>query len=200
MYLDYFISLIGIMVFLFTFWRSLKEDYVTSHIFTTAFYSLTGLLLGYLISRVAFGQWWFWTTSLGIVIGLCIGVYRYKLRFYEVLESAVKAYLPWYIILMILNFYKSPEIGEIMMIAIGALLLILFQLLNSHYKNFSWYKSGKIGFAGICVLGVFFLTKAVIAIYFPNMVSFSGSWEVFVSSLAAFFAFLGLFNLARLKS
>jgi hypothetical protein len=84
--------------------------------------------------------------------------------------------------------------------AVATLILIVtFYFFETKYKNFSWYKSGKVGFSGLAVLGIFFLVRALVALSFSFVLSFAGKFESVFSGITAFLFFLGVFNLARQK-
>jgi len=82
-----------------------------------------------------------------------------------------------------------------------AMLVMLFlsYYLDTNYKRFTWYKSGRIGFAGLFTASVIFLVRSVLAITKVHMISFVGSGEAVVSGIMAFVGFLLLFDLGRLK-
>lgn len=193
---DIFTGLVGITLFLFLFWRRLKEDYPTPEIFTSAFYVLFGVLLGYLISRFYFPGLWFWLEGVGIALGLTLGVVRYKFRFFEVLENLVLGILPWLGLIFLKDSIKLSSLTSFLAFFAVACLLTLFAYLDASYKNFSWYKSGRVGFSGLTTLGVLFLLRAAFASFFPNVLSFV-KYEAILSGITAFVIFLAIFNLAR---
>ncbi len=116
------------------------------------------------------------------------------MRFYESLEAAIVASFAPMILLLLYDGVRSKHPGSFFAIAVVGALIGLYYFLSLHYKKISWYKSGKVGFAGIFVLGIFFLVRALVAVWFPNMVSFV-NYEWLVSGSAAFLAFLTLFHL-----
>jgi hypothetical protein len=201
MYLRILFVILGNFVFLYVFWKRLKEDYSSGQIFTCAFYILVGLIIANILANRFFPNWWFWLSILGLSIGLLAGVVRFKLRFMESLEALVISSLPSMFLLylggIILIGYE-PELLFGALFVIG--LIILFVVFNKYYKRFTWYRSGRIGFSGLTIMGTFFLVRAAVAVYFPSMLSFAGKYEVFISAIVAFLSFLGVFNLARQKT
>lgn len=190
-------TLVGIILFLFLFWKRLKEDYPSSQIFTTSFYVLVGVLLGFLVSLKVSPQSWFWFELIGIILGLGVGILRYKLRFFEVLEALTLGLLPWLALVFLRDSIINSSLASFLSFFAVTCLITLFAFLDSHYKNFSWYRSGRIGFSGLTTLGTFFLLRAAVASFFPFVISFVGKYEAILSGVAAFGFFLATFNLAR---
>src|SRR3972149_7654494 len=89
------ITLAGILIFLFLFWRRLKEDYPSEIVFTTSVFMLLGTSLGLLLSKKFIPAFWFWGAFSGASLGLLIGVLRYKLRIFEVMYRGTLGFLPW---------------------------------------------------------------------------------------------------------
>lgn len=190
-------NLLAVLTFLFLFWCKLREDYTSSQIFTTAIYVLVGIGLGVLLSLSISRNWSFWFSLVGICLGFGLGVWRYKFRFYETLDALIFSLLPWLGMIFlsdsIVNFKLASLIASIITFAtIG-----LYYYLDTHYKNFTWYRSGKVGFAGLATGGVFFLLRAALAVPFAFVISFSGKFEALISAIVAFIFFLLVFNLSR---
>lgn len=189
--------LLGFLLFSFFFWRKLKEDYLESQIFTSIFIILGTVLLLLLISLKFFPAWWFWMAFLGFILGLGLATSRFRLRFYETLEAGIVSAFPWLACAFFYDGIKNSSWFSLAYFIFILLFLVLYQTLNVRYKDFGWYKSGKIGFAGLTTLGVFFLTRGVIAILFPFVLSFVGELEAIVSGTMAFLVFLAVFNLSK---
>lgn len=191
------VGVISILIFLFIYWKRLREDYLGGQIFTSALYILIGLALGYLISFKFAPTLWFWTSLLGIFAGFLTAVLRFHLRFFETLEAASVGFLPWVLFLFLADSVKNSSYVSLIGAFFVLLLLFLFYYLDGHYRDFVWYKSGKIGFSGLATLSVFFLVRALVALLSPFVLSFGGKAEVYLSGGAAFILFLVIFNLAR---
>lgn len=194
---DALVLIFGSMAFLFIFWKRLKEDYLPTNIFSTGFTILIGIFLGALVSRFFLSQWWFWTSFTGGVLGFLISVFRLKLRLYEILEAGVFALLPWLSLLYLSDSISSNNFYSLMAFLLTMGLIALFVLIDSKYKSFTWYKSGRVGFTGLVILGVMFLIRAVVTIFSNDIYSFSGRNDAMFSACFAFLAFLLLFNLSR---
>lgn len=191
--------LIGSFVFLFAFWKRLREDYFDSQIFSAGFYILLLTLFANVVSRLLGNMYWFWFSFVAIMIGVGVGSWRLGLRFFEVLEAVVIALFAPLIGLLLFDGLSQKRPSSFFTISVVAVFIGLYYILNTRYKTFSWYKSGRVGFAGLAILGLFFLTRAVVAYFFPNMVSFI-HLDWLISSVAAFGSFLTLANLTFKKS
>lgn len=190
-------SLLGIVIFLFIFWNKQREDYPSGEIFSTSFYILLGIGLGYILSRNFFAPWWFWAGLVGMAAGLGLGLLRFRFRFFETFEALVIGILPWLSLVFLSDSISSSSIFSFAAFVVIVGLMALYHFLDRHYKSFSWYRSGRIGFSGLTVAGVFFLIRGVVASFFPFVLSFVVSVEAILSGVTAFTLFLLTFNLAR---
>ena len=189
----------GILIFLFIFWKRLKEDYAAEVIFQSATYVLIGLGVGWAASAWFFPEWFFWASLIGGIIGLAFAILRFKVKFYETLEAFIIGSLPWLSLVFLKDSVVKSSLSSFL--AFVAILIMVFvsYYLDVHYKGYRWYKSGKIGFAGLATAALIFLARSAIAIVKVPMLSFAGSSEAIVSGVAAFLSFLLLFNLGRTK-
>lgn len=195
---------------LFLYWRRLKEDYSSPQIFLTAFLTIfltaatAWLTLVFLVPRLHSSPifepsgLWFWSGTLGFILSMLVVVYRFHFQFFETLEANVPGILLFLFSLLLtrtLFLFTLPNLlGCLVLLA----LVIFYYLLNHHYKKFSWYHSGKVGFSGLVVLAVFFLLRAAVAVHFGTMLSLSGRVEIVASSVAAFLLFFAVYNLSEL--
>lgn len=193
------IGVSAFFVFLFIFWRRLKEDYASGIIFTSAFYLLLGLLAGYFSAYFFWPAFWFWSVLLGLSLGLGASFLRFHLKFYETLESSVIGFLIWLALIFLADSVRGSSIFSFAGFIALVLIIGLFYFLEGRFRNFSWYKSGRIGFCGLTTLGVFFLVRSLVALFYPFVLSFVGKKEIIFSSLVAFGLFLLTFNLSRKK-
>jgi len=200
---------IGILGFLFLIWRRLREDYTTDRIFSFSFTVGGFLILGFVVgiflqSKIVPSHifnpagMWFWFSFLFSLIGFGIGFYKFKLRFFETLESVGIAFLFWLFPLFLISSIKLVDIRLLLFCVFEIVLIILFYFLDSRYKSFSWYKSGRVGFAGLCVLVIFFLIRLVVALILPNMLSFIGKFDAICDVVVAFAFLITLLNLSGL--
>lgn len=191
------VTITGIILFLFLFWRRLKEDYSSNTVFSSAFFVLLGVSVGYLISVYFFPRWFFWFEAFGAFLGISYGIVKYNTRFFETYEALFISFMPWLTLFYIAELIKKPSWAIAVVAFINFALILLFDFISVKYKSFSWYKSGKIGLAGLLTSGVFFLSRAAIATILPSMVSFLGLSEIILSGVCAFTVFLLIYNLAK---
>lgn len=191
------INLFGALVFLFILWRKLKEDYTSGIIFTTAFYMLSLVGVGLTLSWFFFPTLWFWAGMSGISLGFGISLARFNLRFYETLEAAFAAISPWLAMVFLADSVKNTSLISFLAFFVVLLLITFYYFLDSQYKNFLWYKSGKVGIAGVLTLALFFLLRSLSSTFFPFVISFAGKIEVVLSASVAFLFFLLTYKLTR---
>ena len=191
-------NLIGIFIFLFLFWKKLKEDYFPSLIFSCAFYMIIGILLGFVVSSIFVREAWFWLSFLGLALGFLIGVLRLRLRAYETIEAGTISLLPWAALIFLADAATTSSVTSFLFGIFCAALIVFYIFLDRHYKNFSWYASGRVGFSGLATLGTFFLLRAFLAIFTPSVLSFVSA-ETLISGIIATVSFLAVYRLAREK-
>jgi len=194
------LNFIAAFIFLFILWKKLKEDYLSSQIFNTGIIILFFVALLHYLSSIFIPDFWFWAVIFGALIGLAIGVIRYKYKLFETLEALIIALLPWYGIFFLTDAINNKSLTSLIGSSIIILLIAVYLLLDKHYKKFSWYKSGKVGFSGLSVLGLLFIIRAIVAISFENVLSFAERHDALLSGILAFASFLSVFHLARKKT
>lgn len=191
-------NLLGVLVFLFIFWKKLKEDYFPSLIFSTAFYMLAGAFLGFAASYFLLKSFWFWALFSGICLGALLGMLRLHLKPYEIIEAGVSSLLPWLGLIFFSDAATTSSLTSFVGGVITFLLIALNVFLDRHYKNFTWYSSGRIGFSGLTTLAVFFLLRACLAIFAPSVLSFV-KVETLISGFLAILLTLSVYKLSRQK-
>ena len=193
-----FISLlIGSIVFLFTLWKGLREDYKINSIFTFGFSVLFFVFAGLFLSSVINRGIWLWAAVLGICFGLLLGVAKTGIRLLDAVESGVLSLLFLMECAMtglFLSLYSPSTFAAGVFVL---WLILLYYYLKTRYKSLSWYKSGKIGFSALSVLIVFFVTRIPVALFFPNMISFLGKIDVLPSFLVSLLLVVCLIRLSR---
>jgi hypothetical protein len=194
--LDIVQTLASSLLFLFIFWERLKEDYTQNQIFTTGFYVLFGIGCGNIIADNFWVDWWFWSGLVGGVIGLLLGIRRFRLRIFESLEAFVISCLSLFFVITSTNLIFEYSKESLFLVSGLAVFIIIFLMLDKHYKKFTWYKSGRVGFSGLTVLGLFFLTRSIVAMSGLSVLSFAGELEVVVSGVLSFASFLAVYNLS----
>lgn len=193
------INTLGVFVFLLILWTRLKEDFSSDLIFKLGFSILTGIGVGVIFSYKFFSTYFLWATFIGGVLGLLATVLRFKAKFYEIFESFVVATLPWLGFIFLQDSAIHSSLSSFLGF-IGILILIFVSYyLSSHYKNITWYKSGKIGFTGLTTLGLIFIIRFMLAIFGISMLSFVSKFEAVISGVGAVVCFSLLYYLARTK-
>jgi len=191
-------NILGVFVFLFVFWKRLREDYSSEIIFKTAFYIFIGILIGFLISLKFIPAASFWLAFIGAALGLGFAILRLKVKFYETFEALAVSSFPWISFIFLLDSVIHSSLSSFLGFVAILIFVFISYFLDTHYKNFTWYKSGKIGFAGLLTLGLFFMVRSVLAIFTIHMLSFVGlRVEAAVSGVTALICFVLLFNLGR---
>jgi len=190
----------GIFVFLFIFWKHLREDYSPEIIFKAVFDILAGIFIGFLVSLKFMPHAFFWAVILGGLVGLGVSIFRLKLKFYEVFEALIISSLPWLSFIFLLDSVTHSSLNSFIAFIATLIFVFISYFLDAHYKNFVWYKSGRIGFSGVATLGLFFITRSLLAIFRINVISFvSLGVEAILSGVAALICLVLLFNLTNAK-
>lgn len=193
------VTLLSLLIFLFLFWKRLKEDYSAEIVFKTASYFLAGIGIGWLAARNFFPDWFFWASLTGGIIGGMFAILRFRVKFYETLEAFIISSLPWTGLTFLENSVIRGSLSSFLaFIAILIMVFILYYL-DTHYKGFTWYKSGRIGFAGLTVAAIFFLMRSAIAIAKVPMLSFVGRSEAVLSGVMVLVSLGLVINLGRVK-
>ena len=193
------VSALGLFAFLFLFWKRLKEDYAGEIIFRSASYILVGSAVGWGIAVNFSPGWFFWAWIAGGLLGLLFAVLRFRVKFYETLEAFIISFLPWLALVFLRDSGARSSFSSFLAFIVILIMLFISYYLDTHYKGFTWYRSGKIGFAGLTVAVIFFLIRTAIAMTKVTVISFVGQGEALISGITALVSFLLLFNLARVK-
>lgn len=193
-------SFLGVVVFLFLFWRRLKDDYASETIFKTAFAVLAGIFVGFLVSLRFSREGFFWMIVLGGLAGLGISIRRIKIKFYESFEALILSSIPWLALIFLSDSVIHSSLISFLAFLAMLIFIFIFYFLDLHYKTFTWYRSGKIGFAGLATLTMFFICRFLLAIFKVNVISFlKGRTEIEISAGAAVVCLLLVYNLTNDK-
>ena len=191
------INLLGVVLAFFFFWRRLKEDYIPDQIFTLAFWVLFTFLASLALALLFVHTLAFW---LPLVTSLTVLIYLSKrsgMHFFEVLEAGILSFLAWFFIFSLSLLIANRSSQVFSLIGINLISLTLFFLVDAHYQKITWYRSGRAGFTGMFVVGLYFLVRSGVALLSPNMLIFMTEYDVFISGIISFTAFLTIFNLAK---
>lgn len=197
--IDLGVGFLGVLLFLFIFWKRLKEDYAAEIVFRTALNVLVGVGVGYLVSLKFFPEFFLWLEFVGALAGLGMSCYRFRVRFYESLEAMVIGFLPWISFVFLKDSVIESSLTSFIAFLVVLVFIFLSHFFDQHYRNFSWYRSGKIGFSGLALLTLIFLVRLGVAGSRMPVISFLSGYEAVASGIAAFISFILLFNLGRKK-
>lgn len=200
MIVNFSLGILGVILFLFIFWKRLNEDYSSDVIFQVASIILVGMAIGLIAAHLLFPAWFFWISLLTSFIGMFIMLYRFKLRFYETFEALILAAMPFISLMFFKDSIINSSLVSFLAFVTSLVLIFLAFWLDLNYKSFRWYKSGKIGFAGLTIAIIFFTARTVIAFAGVTMISFVGQIEVVISLIATFVCIGLLISLGRIKT
>lgn len=191
------VNILGVLIFLFLFWKRMKEDYTSQIIFSSAVNILLGFGIGILAAKRFFPEYFFWGGVGGGLLGLLISVLRFRIRIFESLEALVIASLPMVVLMFMYHSAVNSSLVSFIAFIVCLLFLFAFYLLDAHYKEFSWYKSGKVGFSGLSTSFLFFTTRSLVAIFYPSVLSFVSKSEVYLSGSFAIISLVLIVFLGR---
>ncbi len=198
---------IGILGFLFLIWRRLREDYTSNKIFSFGFVLSGCLFVGFILglflqSKILYpavfnpSGLWFWFSFVFISLGFVYSFYVIKFQFFETLEAVGLAFLFWLFVVFLINSIIFVDLKLLMFSIFVGVLIAFFYFVDTRYKSFLWYKSGRVGFSGLIIFAIFFLARSVVALINPNMLSFIGRFDAIISAIASFAFFVTLYNLS----
>lgn len=200
--------IISIFCFLFLFWRRTKEDYPSNDIFevATSMLILSGVVSSLTIYaiykipsfplQISASSILFWVFFIVSVLVVWFFSKKKQMSFIELLDSSIFSYLLSFFVIVSSHALYTKNPRSLILSGVIGFVFILYIFLDERYKSFSWYKSGKVGFAGLFSAGVFFVSRAILALSFKSMTTILGPIDVLLSSLVAFAFFLMLYNIA----
>ncbi len=181
-------NFLGITLYLYLFWKRLKEDYAPEKVFNLAVLVLAGVLIGKIVSVYFAVNYQFWVSFASGFIFYLAGIYRMKINFFESLDAITVSYLPWISLLFLTDAVKERSLYNFLAFWVCLVLIFIYFFLNANYKKFTWYKSGRIGFSGVVTLFLAFLVKSFVStgieLYFSLALVFSSLVLLFVLSYA----------------
>ena len=199
---------LGFFSLQFYYWRRLKEDYASSLLFSSssflAFFVLLGVLIGYLVSRFVPNtrifhsqNAWFWTGLVGFFVGSYFSYRKFNIKFYEGFEAGGVGLV---LTLFYLNLFYGliySHIWDLFAAFVLLLLFVVFYFFESRYRQFSWYRSGRVGFSGFAIFIVYFLFRVISNFFEPTAFSLVGRVDIVLSALLAFLLMFSLYNLGE---
>src|SRR3990167_5372358 len=191
----------GSLIFLFLYWKKLKEDHVAETIFASGYMVVGGIFAAYFLAFKFFPGWIFWTEILAIFLAFSFGVYKFKMRPFETLDGLIVSLLPWFSLSFLKDSVVNSSLNSFISFVAVLIFIFIFYFLDMRYKKFTWYKSGKIGFSGLATLSVFFLTRASTSLKLPHMLTSTSTYgsalkaEPYLSGTLVLLSILGIFYL-----
>lgn len=186
MAINVLITFLSVILSLFIFWKRLKEDYSSEIIFSSIFIVYISFAASYFVAKYFLPNFYFWVEVLGVGLGISLAIFRSKIRFFETLEALVLSALPVLSLYFLMDSVKNSSFFSFIAFIVILILVFVFYFVDTHYKSFTWYKSGKVGLSGLLTLFLFFLIRGTIAIFFPSVLSFSGDAEAYISGAMSF--------------
>jgi len=196
-------NVFGIFILFFLLWKTLRDDYSYEKIFNLGFLIVFGFVLGLISSKIFNFSYYlakdfsFWIILFGVTSGFIFGILKQKMNFFDSFEGFVVGNLSWVGLIFISDAVSKSSLSSFLAFWMSLICIFLFFFLNTVYKNFTWYKSGRVGFSGIFTALVFFLIRIITTFIFPDMISLAGKLEIYLSGSAALLFIVLLYNLSR---
>lgn len=190
-------NILGIFILIFLFWLRLKDDYHYEKIFNLVSFVLAGILIGFISLKFVPSVYWFWVYLIAIIASFTVGIIKLKIRFFESLDSLVISLLPYFGLYLLSQSIKNYSLSSFIGFWIVTVFVFLYFFVDANYRKFTWYKSGRVGFSGLLVAGLFFVVRSVLSVFFVDGPTIMGQLDIYISASFSFVSFLLLFNLAK---
>lgn len=173
---SYFLFALGSLLFSFVLWKKLRDDYTNSQIYSFTLFSVLASLLGLWVANTWLPEFAFLITFLSFVLSSFLLLKYLQIKFFEFIDAVSIASLYFYFLLRVgillqqieaegfdlKNISFQVDVAEIILVLISA---YLYKFFLKRYRQFSWYPSGKIGFAGLATVALFFLFQVPVQVY-----------------------------------
>jgi hypothetical protein len=195
------LPLLGI-IYLFLFWRKLREDYYQEALFSLSLVQvlvLTGLY--WLIQYRLVLNFYYLEVVFVVIAYLLVSLWfkRGEVNKIEIIEGSLIAYwwvnLFWCTLLLFKDWSHWQSLG--LEVFVTVLSLVVYLIVNNNYKKFGWYRSGRVGIAGLTALGAALLLKGSVVFVFPTVFHFPIAPLIF--GAFAFLDFMLVYMLANQK-
>ncbi len=190
-------NILGIFTFLYLLWRTLKDDYHYEKIFNLAATVLLGFVLGLAVSTYFDNYYWFWIEGFGILVAFLIVIKKQKMKFFESFEGLTIGLVTWISFVFLGDSVTKSSLSSFLAFWVCLICIFIFFFIKSFYRGIIWYKSGRIGFAGLLTAIIFFLIRAAGSLFYTNTISFVGRTDTYLSGTVALFLFLLLYGLGK---
>lgn len=192
-----FLISVAIFVYLFVYWRELKDDSIASQIFSSSIIVLIFSMSSHFVTNYFLKDYKMLILILVFGVSYIFAMKYNRIKLYEGFDAIVISTLNSLAFLS-LFLYKNWEFKWIIFYVSIYLCILIFHLVRKNYKSFIWYTSGKRGFAGLFTVGVFFLFRSLLFFIDPEYLPYLNSYDIFVSGLISLSAFLNIFMLAKI--
>ncbi len=189
-------NIFGILIFLFLFWRTLKDDYHFEKIFNLGFLTILSVLLSLLLNSFFPLNYWFWIVLISASITMLISAKRTRMKLFEIIEAFSISALPWLSFYFLEDSIKKSSLSSFLAFWTTLICIFIYFLIKSYYRSFTWYKSGRVGISGILTLLIFFLFRVVTSLFFPQVISFAGKIEPYLSGSTSLLLIFLMYNLS----
>lgn len=189
MFLMIIANILGFFFFLYFLWRKLKEDYQYERIFNLGFSTIIGIFISHLFILYFHLSYQFWIYLLGAILGSSFLVVKQRMKFFEVFEGLTVGLYAYSIIVYLSDAITSKSLNSFLLFWFSSISMLVYFYLNSKYRSFVWYKSGRVGFSSMVSLIIFFISRAVM---------FRSNLLEVIFSVSATLLLIGLlYNLSR---
>ncbi len=193
------VNTLGILIFLFLYWKKLKEDLGVEIIFSSAYIIIGAILASYFMAIKFLPNWIFWMEILGLILSLSFSIYKFKMKIFETLDATVISLLPWLSLTFLKDSVVNASIASFISFVSVLIFIFIYYFVDSRYKRFTWYRSGKIGFSGLFTLFVFFLVRSTTSLIIPSVLTFTSVFEPYISGALSLLSILVILYLGRIE-
>lgn len=208
------IRVLGMVVFLYLLWRSLKESYDDQKVIA---YSWLALLFFLIFGRLGYGliNWGVWNNDLtdwlmvwnkpgmsylsgylGVILISWLYSKKQQWKFLNFFEDLIKPFLVLIVFMMTDEWMRTKFGWQILIYIIMVILIyILSNWLARKYRSFVWYKSGKKGFVMLSTNFLFFLILVIVLLIFKDNII-----NIILASIISLISVVGLFILGGTKN
>lgn len=161
-----FFYTLGGISFSFILWKRLREDYPYELIFSATLILLgAGLLTTSFLGAV--GDFSFWGGALLVSTAGFYTIKKLGFKFFEFVDAVVPAFflLSFFVSLAIAFAKDLANLLSLAQTVVPLFSLVTYNFFFARYRRFSWYPSGKVGFAGFSSLGVYFILRGAVVFY-----------------------------------
>ncbi len=190
-------NILGLFLFFFLIWSSLKDDYHYEKVFNLGFSGIFAILLSNFVSRYIYQEYWFWITILFLTAAFLAVVKKQKMKFFETLEAYFVGLSPWLALVYLADSITKSSLASYVAFWASLIFIFIYFYFKSHYRSFNWYKAGKVGFSGIVTLLIYFLFRTIVSFFNNSVVSMAGKYEIYLSGSASLLLIVLMYNLFK---